>query len=109
MITMPKNTPLSIQIAPTFALLKKIPQGKVISYRDLACRIGLRNPRNIGWILQQNTDAEHAPCYKVLHSDGSLARGYKFGGAKAQEKRLRAEGIHVHSGKVGKEYFLKTK
>lgn len=74
-----------------------MPKGEVVTYKQLARSCGVSNPRHIGWILQQNTDPDFVPCYKVIRSDGRLSRGYKFGGAKEQKRRLLAEGVSFDS------------
>ncbi|MCK9578756.1 MGMT family protein [bacterium] len=88
---MPKK--LSDYINPLFSLLISLPKGKIISYSIAAKSIGLDNPRNIGWILKQNKNPDTIPCFKVVLSNGKLAKGYKFGGQKEQQKRLKREGI----------------
>ena len=80
-------------IKPLFIFLNSLPRGKITTYSIAAKAIGLRNPRNIGWLLKQNNDPDNIPCYKVVRSNGSLAIGYKFGGMEEQRKRLEQEGI----------------
>ncbi len=84
---------LTSYIDRVFKIIIKIPKGKVITYKVLAEESGIKNPRNIGWILQQNTEPERIPCYKVVLSSGKLAEGYKFGGASEQRKKLIADGV----------------
>lgn len=90
---MKKKIKLSEYTILVFNFLKKIPKGNIITYKDLARHFNIRNPRNIGWILRQNTRPNEIPCYKVIRSDGYLSKGYKFGGEKEQKKRLSAEGV----------------
>jgi alkylated DNA nucleotide flippase Atl1 len=86
---------------PLFAFLESIPKGRITTYAIAARFIDLKNPRNIGWILRQNRDPDKIPCYKVIKSDGTLAKGYKFGGLEEQKKRLESERILFDSkGKV---------
>ncbi|MFA6252287.1 MAG: MGMT family protein [Candidatus Paceibacterota bacterium] len=80
-------------VNPLFSFLKTIPRGRVTTYSNAAKRIGLKNPRNVSWILKQNTDRNSVPCYKVVMSNGKLAKGYKFGGEKIQKERLENDGI----------------
>ncbi|MEA5061484.1 MAG: MGMT family protein [Erysipelotrichaceae bacterium] len=79
-----------------YKLLKEIPYGKVVTYGDIAERLGNRKlARVVGNILHQNTDGIVFPCYKVVNSKGQLSKAYAFGGIDAQEERLRKEGIKV--------------
>lgn len=79
-----------------YKLLKEIPYGKVVTYGDIAERLGNRKlARVVGNILHQNTDGVVFPCYKVVNSKGQLSKAYAFGGIDAQEERLGKEGIEV--------------
>lgn len=83
--------------------LKKIPKGKVVSYRELAEVCGT-SPRHIGRIMSQNTDTRNYPCYRVVSSSGELL-GYNRG--QEQKKRLlQNDGIEVTGGRVNKKYFF---
>ncbi len=92
---------LADYIKPVFKILQSLPKGTTITYKELAQKCHVPTPRNIGWILQKNTDPNRIPCYKVIRSDGSLAKGYKFGGQTEQKKRLVAEGVRFDvNGKI---------
>ena len=89
-----------------FRLLKKIPSGKVVSYKSLALLLDA-SPRVIGRWLHQNPEPR-IPCYRVVRKDGRLAPGYKFGGPKEQERKLRAEGVgFITSRRVAKNCFYR--
>ncbi len=73
-----------------FAVVKKIPKGKVLTYADVARRAGnTKAYRAVGNILNKNFSPA-IPCYRVVRSDGSVG-GYNRGRA-AKIKKLRAEG-----------------
>jgi methylated-DNA-protein-cysteine methyltransferase-like protein len=74
--------------------VKKIPQGKVVTYGEIAKRVGT-SPRVVGFALHKNPDPKNIPCHRVLFKDGTLPKSYAFGGAKAQRKRLSEEGVRV--------------
>ena len=80
-----------------YSLLKKIPKGKVTTYRELARASGL-HPRAIGVLMRKNKDPENIPCYKVVRSDGRLG-GYS-GGLKRKIELLRKDGIEVKNHRV---------
>jgi len=85
-------------------LLKKIPKGKVATYKELARVCGI-SPRAIGRILAKNPDPINYPCYKVVASDGQL-RGYSAsGGLKRKAELLKRDGIKVVNGIVAEDYF----
>jgi methylated-DNA-protein-cysteine methyltransferase-like protein len=76
-----------------YKIVSKIPKGKVLTYKKVAELSGVKNPRIVGFALHANTNPDQIPCHRVIKSDGYLARGYAFGGIKAQENKLKREGI----------------
>jgi O-6-methylguanine DNA methyltransferase len=93
-------------IVRIFSYLQSLPKGKVATYGVLAKKFGIKNPRNVGWILQQNDKPDEVPCYKVVRTDGGLAKGYKFGGMVEQKKRLLADGIRFVGKRVNPECLI---
>ena len=89
-------------------LLKKIPKGKVVSYRELA-RVCKTSPRAIGRIMKTNPDPVNCPCYKVVGSDGSLVGYSGNGGLKIKQKLLEKDGIKIFNGKINQNYFWRFK
>jgi methylated-DNA-[protein]-cysteine S-methyltransferase len=71
-------------------VVKKIPKGKVLTYKEVAKKIG--HPlayRAVGNILGKNIDPK-VPCHRVIRSDGKIG-GYRDG-TLFKIKRLREEG-----------------
>jgi len=95
-----KNLPEKI-----FDLLKQIPKGKVTTYKALAIKAGIKNPRQIGRIIHTNEHPEIYPCHRVVKSDGTLALGYKFGGREDQKKRLTDERVKFSGNKINLTQF----
>jgi len=85
-------------------LLKKIPKGKVATYKELA-RVCETSPRAVGRIMAANDHPKEYPCYKVVASDGKLTGYSAPGGLKKKEELLSNEGIFVIKGKVDPTYF----
>lgn len=85
-------------------LLKKIPKGKVATYKELA-RVCKTSPRAIGRIMAGNPDPLHFPCYKVVSSKGELCGYSGQGGIGAKKKLLEQEGILITKGVIPREYF----
>ena len=84
-----------------YEAVKKIPQGKVATYGQVAALAG--NPgmcRAVGNALHKNPDPEHVPCYRVVNAKGELSGEFAFGGAGQQAKLLQADGIEVINGRV---------
>ena len=89
-----------------YAIVNRIPQGKVATYGQIARLIGTRDSRRVGHALHANSHHE-CPCHRVVFSDGSLAPGFAFGGLKEQQHLLETEGVSLQpSGKVDLKLFL---
>lgn len=76
--------------AKVYAVVKKIPQGKFLTYKQVAQMVGHpKAARAVGNVLKQNYNPE-IPCHRVVRSDGKIG-GYNRG--LAQKKRiLKKEG-----------------
>ncbi len=72
--------------------LQLIPKGQVTTYKVLAEKFNI-HPRQVGKILHNNEHLDTYPCYKVVHSDGSIASGYAAGGPLEQIRRLKQDNV----------------
>ncbi len=73
-----------------FEVVKKIPKGRVLTYKEVAEQAGSpRAYRVVGNILNTNYDPQ-IPCHRVVKADGTLG-GYNRGRTK-KEKILQEEG-----------------
>lgn len=76
-----------------YTLVAKIPEGKVTTYGTIAKKIGIKNPRVIGFALHVNKKPQEVPCHRVVNKEGKLAPGFAFGGKTIQKQLLQQEGI----------------
>lgn len=80
-------------------LLKKIPKGKVTTYKQIAIALGKpRAARAVGNACNRNPNAPKVPCHRVVLSSGEIG-GY----AKGLQKKaslLKAEGVKIKNNKV---------
>ena len=76
-----------------FKVVSKIPRGKVATYKQVADLAGVKNPQVVGFALHANKDPQHIPCHRIIRSDGTIAKGYAFGGSEKQKEKLTQEGI----------------
>ncbi|MGN0394347.1 MAG: methylated-DNA--[protein]-cysteine S-methyltransferase [Coprococcus sp.] len=84
-----------------YEAVKKIPKGHVATYAQVAAMAGNEKmARAVGNALHKNPDPDHIPCFRVVNSKGELAGEFAFGGADAQAKMLKEDGIEVIDGKV---------
>jgi methylated-DNA-[protein]-cysteine S-methyltransferase len=76
--------------------LAKIEKGTVISYSELAKRIGKpRAVRAVGSAVGKNPYAPLVPCHRVIRSDGGLGGYSGKGGIKTKIQLLRSEGLQT--------------
>ena len=81
--------------------VKRIPKGKVDTYKGIAVKIGYPNAaRAVGNALHKNPDHKNIPCHRVVNSHGECSGSFAFGGKSTQEKLLKKEGIKFENGKV---------
>lgn len=74
--------------ARVYAVVKKIPKGKTMTYKQVAEKAGSPNAfRAVGNILGKNYDPE-IPCHRVIRSDGKFG-GYNRGAEN--KKRILEE------------------
>lgn len=73
-----------------YLALLEIPCGEVISYGELARRIGCRSARAVGQALKCNPFAPDVPCHRVVAANGSLCgyKGKRSGNAIAEKRNL---------------------
>jgi methylated-DNA-[protein]-cysteine S-methyltransferase len=86
-----------------YEVVKQIPQGKVMTYKQVAERLKSKAYRAVGNALKNNPDTEHIPCHRVIRSNRKIG-GY-FGHiddclSSEKERKLEAEGVKIKDGKV---------
>jgi len=80
-----------------FFLVKKIPKGKVKTYKEIAKELD-SHPRAVGKALNANQNLIKIPCHRVIRSDGKI-EGYKLE-PKKKIDLLKKEGIKIQKGKI---------
>ncbi|OGL52252.1 cysteine methyltransferase [Candidatus Shapirobacteria bacterium RBG_13_44_7] len=91
-------------------LVKKIPRGRITTYKILAEELNTKAYRAIGQTLKRNSNAPVIPCHRVVRSDGGIG-GYLGNKIKLKIKLLKTEGIEVKNGRVvnfGKRLWKKV-
>ena len=79
-------------------LCKKVPSGKVTTYKEIAAAMNTKAYRAVGNALNKNPHSPVVPCHRVVGSNGDLV-GFAHG-LKAKERLLRKEGIKIKSNKI---------
>ena len=94
-------SPAEARRTALYLTLNQVPEGRVISYGELAALAGLgRAARFVGRTLSQLPDGSTLPWHRVLGAGGriSLAPGTVSG--EEQRARLRAEGVTIRNNRV---------
>lgn len=90
-------------------LTKKIPKGKVSTYKIIAGKLGTKAYRAVGQALKNNKKPIIIPCHRVIASDGSLG-GY-IGKTKGKSiikkiKLLKKEGVEIKNNRIYLSKYL---
>jgi len=88
-----------------YNLLKKVPKGKITTYKVLAEALGTKAYRAVGQAMRCNPYAPIVPCHRVVKSDGSIGGFSGSINPNSKEVRrkismLRKEGIKIKNNKI---------
>jgi len=83
----------------TYDLVRQIPDGKISSYGEVAKALGdIIASRAVGRMMNQNPNADNMPCFKIVHSDGSIG-GFGLG-VNDKIRRLKEDNVLVRDSKI---------
>ncbi len=89
-----------------YNITKKIPKGKVSTYKEIANKLNSKAYRAVGNALNKNPYAPIVPCHRVVKSNGEV--GGFASGTKNKIKLLKKEGIEIKDNKIDlKKYLFK--
>lgn len=88
-----------------YEVVKKIPKGKVMTYKQVSILADVATPRVVGFALHVNKDPQQIPCHRVVFSNGTLTAGYAFGGKDVQKAKLEKEGVMFTNDRIDLEKF----
>ncbi len=81
-----------------YELLKKVPKGKVTTYKILANKLETKAYRAVGNAMNKNPHSPIVPCHRVVNSNGKI--GGFASGTKNKIKMLGIEGIKIKNNKI---------
>ncbi|OGJ13378.1 cysteine methyltransferase [Candidatus Pacearchaeota archaeon RBG_19FT_COMBO_34_9] len=87
-----------------YKILKKVPKGKVTTYKEIAKALNSKAYRAVGNAMHNNPYAPIVPCHRVIKSNGEI--GGFFSGRKNKIRLLREEGIEIINNKVNLDKHL---
>ncbi len=92
-----------------YNLVKKIPRGKITTYKEIAKALGSKGYRAVGNALNNNPNLISVPCHRVVKSNGEVGGYVK--GVQQKIELLKSEGIPIENNKIVdfEKYFFKLK
>ena len=93
-----------------YDLLRKVPKGKVTTYKEIAKVLGTKAYRAVGNAMNKNPYSPKVPCHRVIKLNGEI--GGFASGAKNKINLLKKERIIIKKGKIDLRkygYFFKGK
>jgi len=76
-----------------YNLLRKVPKGKVTTYKALANALNTKAYRAVGNAMNKNPYAPEVPCHRVINSNGEL--GGFASGLDNKIKMLKSENVVI--------------
>lgn len=92
--------------ARIFAVVRRIPRGKVATYGQVAAEAGFpKQPRLAGYALHHTPDGVQLPWHRVLNAQGKISLPPNSRAAREQRRRLADEGVHFVRGKIDLDLY----
>ncbi len=87
--------------ANVLTLVRAIPEGKVMTYGQIALLLGTpRKARQVGMVLRGLKESDgDVPWQRVINAQGGIST-YKVGAGELQKALLESEGVKVRRDKV---------
>lgn len=86
-----------------YDILKKVPKGKVTTYKSISEKLKTKAYRSVGNAMNRNPYAPKIPCHRVINSNGRIGGFNK--GIKNKIKLLKKEGIEIKNNKIDLEKY----
>lgn len=81
-----------------YNILKKVPRGKITTYKLIAEALNTRAYRVVGTAMKNNPYAPKVPCHRVINSNGKI--GKFASGINKKISLLKKEGIPIKNNKI---------
>lgn len=98
-----------------YALVRKIPKGRVSTYGDIAAFLGTKgSARTVGYAMNHaHSVTPFVPAHRVVNRNGLLTGKHHFGAPNLMQELLESEGVKIVNDQVQNfekiRYFFKDK
>ena len=99
---------MSLFFDQVYAVVQKIPPGRVTSYGAIARYLGHpQSARMVGYAMNASHQQPEVPAHRVVNRNGLLTGKHHFPGSKLMQQLLENEGISVKNDQiiVFKDFF----
>ncbi len=76
-----------------YDILRKVPKGKVTTYKAIAHQLKTKSYRAVGTAMHNNPYSPEVACHRVINSDGRI--GGFYSGTKSKKAMLEKEGVEI--------------
>jgi methylated-DNA-protein-cysteine methyltransferase-like protein len=84
-----------------YAIVRKIPKGKVVSYGDIAEHIGTRgSARTVGYAMNKAHSYKNIPAHRVVNRNGLLTGKHHFELPNLMQELLESEGVIIINDQI---------
>ena len=84
-----------------YAVVKKIPEGRVTSYGAIANYLSAKNAaRMVGWAMNASHQMLDVPAHRVVNRNGMLSGKHHFPGENLMEELLISEGHQISQDQI---------
>jgi len=104
--TMTSGPRKSDAYARIYAVVQRVPRGRVVTYGQVALLAGLDgHARQVGYALHATPPGEDVPWHRVINAQGRVSQRAEDGFEHIQQQLLEAEGVVFCKGRVSLEEF----
>ncbi len=92
---------MSLFFDQVYAVVQKIPPGRVTSYGAIARYLGHpQSARMVGYAMNASRQRSEVPAHRVVNRNGLLTGKHHFPGSKLMQQLLENEGISVKNDQI---------
>ena len=89
-----------------YAVVHRVPRGRVVTYGQVAMLAGLEgHARQVGYALHATPAGSDVPWHRVINAQGRVSQRAEDGFEHIQQQLLEAEGIVFRNGRTSLEKF----